>query len=267
MNPMSMSEERLLAYVDGELDATAAAEVEATLRTDAEAARFVAREQALRVQLRAAFDPVLTEPVPDRLMTALRGQAPVAAPQPRPAPAPVADLLTERQRRRTPSAAGWQRAAWPTWLGLAASVLLGVFVGLRLQSPTPTSDGSATALGGAAAVVADAGLAQALATERAAQAVQPGGVQVGISFVSRSGDYCRSFTLSAQAQAGLACQHDGQWKVQVLARADDASSSGAYRQAGTAMPAAVLQAIDAQIEGVPLDAQAEAAAIRHGWRR
>ena len=40
---------------------------------------------------------------------------------------------------------------------------------------------------------------------------------------------------------------------------------GGYRQAGSALPPAVLDAIDARIDGAPLDAAGEEAARRRGW--
>ncbi len=75
---MTISDEQLMAYVDGELDADARAQIEAAMVSDAELARRVARQQRLREKLRAAFDEVLREPVPDRLLAAARN-APGAA--------------------------------------------------------------------------------------------------------------------------------------------------------------------------------------------
>jgi anti-sigma factor RsiW len=69
---MSVSEEQLHAYVDGRLDPTQAAEVEARLAANPEAAE---RAQAYRAQnrsLRAMYEPVLDEPVPARLTNTLR---------------------------------------------------------------------------------------------------------------------------------------------------------------------------------------------------
>lgn len=257
MNSMTMTEERLRAFVDGELDAADAAQVEAALAHDEAARRFVERERALRAQLQAAFAPVLDEPVPDRLMAALRAPAAHSVPT----ASAVVDLGAERERRRPPTSPAPRRVGWPTWLGLAASVLLAVFVGLRLQA-----GGAGASHDAPAAVVADASLSHALATRRAADNAAANTVQVGISFVAKDGHYCRSFALPAQQQAGLACQRGGEWQVQVLAHAQT-GAAGAYRQAATVLPPAVLQAVDAQIDGAPLDASAEEAAIRRGWRR
>ncbi len=78
------NDELLIAYLDGELDAVAAAEVAGMLDRDpalGERARRLAESAAM---LRAAFDEVLHEPVPERLLAAARGTSNVVPmPQPR----------------------------------------------------------------------------------------------------------------------------------------------------------------------------------------
>jgi len=69
---MTFSEETLMAYVDGELDAKARADVEAAMAADPEVAERVARHEALRLRVQAAFGAVLDEPVPEHLMSAAR---------------------------------------------------------------------------------------------------------------------------------------------------------------------------------------------------
>jgi anti-sigma factor RsiW len=67
------SDETLIAYLDGELDAAARSEVESWLEADAELRDRVAALAASAEALRAAFEPVLHEPVPERLLAAARG--------------------------------------------------------------------------------------------------------------------------------------------------------------------------------------------------
>jgi len=73
------SDELLVAYLDGEVDEATAVEVEACLERDPE---LRARLQALTesaTQIRDAFEEILREPVPDRLMAAARGREPAVA--------------------------------------------------------------------------------------------------------------------------------------------------------------------------------------------
>ena len=66
----------LLAYVDGELDAAARADVDAAIAVDPQLAQRVQQQQALRQMLSATYDPVLDEPMPARLLAAARAPLP-----------------------------------------------------------------------------------------------------------------------------------------------------------------------------------------------
>lgn len=231
---------RLRAYVDGELDAAAATEVEARLARDPEAAAFVARERALREALRSAFAPVLDEPVPQRLQDALKDELPAAS---------------ARVDRGRGAAAN---RAW--WTALAAALVLGIGLGSLRPQGEPLLSPQADRL------VAGAGLAEALAARPGGRSAPADPVQVAWSYRNRAGDYCRTFSLPRERLAGAACREAGVWSVQVLAR-QDAAGGGDYRPAATTLPPAVLQAVDAQIDGEPLDAAAEAAALQQGWSR
>lgn len=75
---MSMiSENDLHAYVDGELDPARAAEVEAHLAADHEAAQRVAGWRRQKEALHALFDSVLDEPVPAQLRERPRARRPL----------------------------------------------------------------------------------------------------------------------------------------------------------------------------------------------
>lgn len=63
--------ERLTAYVDGELSAAQALEVEAALASDAKARETVDLLRRDSLLVRAAFDESLTEPLPDGLLKTL----------------------------------------------------------------------------------------------------------------------------------------------------------------------------------------------------
>ena len=69
---MRLPDETVTAYVDDELDAASRAEVEAAMAADPEIRAQLEAQIDLRARLRATFDPVLTEPVPERLLQAVR---------------------------------------------------------------------------------------------------------------------------------------------------------------------------------------------------
>jgi anti-sigma factor RsiW len=78
MSEARISEANLQAYVDGRLAAAPRAEFEAALATQPELAEQVASYRTHNAALRAAFEPVLEEPVPVRLLDATRPRRPRA---------------------------------------------------------------------------------------------------------------------------------------------------------------------------------------------
>ena len=66
----------ILAYVDGHLDESAARDLEERMRTSPDLANRVQDYRAQSEALRLAYDALLTEPVPERLLAALEARAP-----------------------------------------------------------------------------------------------------------------------------------------------------------------------------------------------
>src|SRR5690348_15123273 len=182
---MTYSDETLMAYADGELDESTRAAIEAAVVDDPELARRISQHQRLRQQLRSAFDPVLAEPLPERLVAAARGRRNEA----RGAEVPL---------RRAPG----DRWSWFQWGAHAASLIAGLLLGpwlMRIteRAPIVTSDG---------VLLAHGDLARALSEQLASNQLPTAPVQIGVSFRSQSGAYCRTFALQEKTVlAGLAC--------------------------------------------------------------
>jgi hypothetical protein len=244
---MTFSEETLMAYADNELDAQTRAAVEAAMAADPEIARRVARHKALRGKLRLAFDNVIDEPTPQRLINAAHG-----------VPAVRREGNVIPLRRKAP-----QRRGVPLWASIAASLVIGVIIGQALLH----GSGSTTITSRDGQLLAGGVLAHALSAQLASAQTDQNTVQIGVSFKSKAGDYCRTFTVQESTTlAGLACRQHDDWHVQVLAQTTPAARGGAaYRQAASEIPKSVLQSVDDNIAGEPLDAHAEAAARDRGW--
>ena len=254
---MTISDETLAAYVDGELEGPELARVEQAIVRDPQLAQRVAQQRALRARLRGAYDGVLQQELPQRLVQAARMGASSG-------PAQVINLARVRaeRTRRGPAARQFKLRRY----GVAASLALGLLAGFlveRLAAPgalTEVHDG---------ALLARGGLARALNEQLAGSGAAGAAVRIGLSFRSRSGNYCRTFTLSgSRGLAGLACREPDQWQLVSLVGAEGPLAPGAgpnMRMAASSLPAALLQAVNDHISGEPLNAAAEAEARSKGW--
>jgi len=243
---MTVTDEELMAYVDGELDTARSESLRQEIAASADLTQRVADQQALRNRLRHAFDRTLDEPVPARL-TELASQD------------RVIDFKSSSRQR--PS-----RNAWLSGLALAAGVVLGVALGPVLlqhggEQPNIIASGNDVAAGGA--------LADALSRRLASEQTASDPIRLGVSFLARSGEYCRTFTSQRgdAALAGLACRQGDAWRIDALqAVTVAAGDAGGYRQAATSLPPLVLNAAEVAMAGEPLDAAREAEARDHHWR-
>lgn len=251
---MSFSDETLMAYADGELDEQTRRDIEQAMRADPALAEKVRQHVALRNNVFNAFGGVLDEEVPQRLQAAARSGK-------------VVHLDSVRQVRTPPPAPVPQakpRWSWPEWGALAATLVVGVLAGGLGSRSIDSGEQLAVFDARSGSLAASGALAQALSQQLASSTPAAGEVKIGVSFVASDGNYCRSFLLPKAA--GLACRSGGQWRIPVLSEGE-AGTAGAYRQAASATPPAVLEAIDARISGKTLDAGAERAALQQGWQR
>lgn len=244
-----VTEEQLMAWVDGELLPPEADRVAAAVAADATLAARAARLQGLNRQLRQAFAAELAEPVPDTLAAIARGEHLGAAPG-------GAEVIALAPRRR--------RLGWAQWGGIAASIALAVAVLPRL---TPGSDGPAASVQAQAdgRLFARGALSNALDHGLASEA-RPDGTRLLLSFRDRSGQFCRSF--AAPVGRGLACREGDGWQVVVLtapAAGPASAPADRLRLASGDVPAAVLDAVEQRIAGLALDAAQERAARDAGW--
>ena len=248
-----IDDDTVQAYVDGELDTAGTARIDAALAHDDLLRSRVQQSRALNAQLRAAFDPVLDEPMPARLSALLQPASPQASMLSTPLARSAGRQGFGAGRRRAP-----RRWLMPTVATTASLAVLAVTLwwhsgaGL-IRAPDDRQY--------AAGPLSDA-LDQALASEPAPR--DP--ISIGLSFRSNDGHICRTFIDRTKTTiAGLACHDDAGWWLPVLS-ADSKPEDGELRQAASAMPPAVQTAVDARIRGEAFDARQERAARDAGWR-
>ena len=236
---MIMNDELFFAWLDGELDPAAAAEVAAQVAADPDLQHKAAAHQALRARLQGAFSPIASAPIPGTILESTeRGT--------------VVDLAAARERKSPrfglPSAA--------QWVAMAATLVLGLVSGSMLDfspsTPVRTESGY---------LLASTELENAL-DSRLASAPAANGPRIGLTFRDQAGSICRSFTDGA-AQ-GLACRDGTSWRLRGLIQGAD-EPTGEFRMAAGADPA-LAALIDSTISGEPFDAVAERRAQARGWR-
>jgi hypothetical protein len=262
-----LDEETLMAYVDGELDPRRVAEVEALLAEDAEARATVQIFRDSAALVRGAFDPILREPVPARLLAAVNT----------PAPGKVSDIRLARRgatSRIFPQTA-WARAA-------AVALFIGAGAGyLTAQWPDLLEPSAQVA-------TVDPLLDEALETTGSGVAFarqdRNGGTERNImpllTFRDANQRYCREFesTLKGpdgqQVSYGVACREQGGWQPlalmasQLIAPAlrGDPQDKSQYVPAMGGEIASFDTVIQQLMVGGPLRPDEEASLISQGWR-
>lgn len=242
---MTVTDEQLGAFLDGECSETEAARIAALLESDADLAARLAQLSSDTQMLRGAFAGVLAEPLPAALTAA-------AAP---PKQANVIDFVAARTAR-TPR--------WTPPLAIAASIALGVLVGAVGFNNPANVDGDGLILAANDGPVAGPVLATTLASTQSGttKSLSSAAIKPILTFRDSDGRLCRQFSLQQRGANtnGIACQDGETWRLIVLATGEAPDGSEYVTAAGPA-DAAVAATIDSMIVGEPLDAKAEAEAL------
>jgi hypothetical protein len=232
---MSFDPTTIAAFVDGELDDLTARRIERAAENDAALAAEITRHRALTARLAEHYAPICDEPIPDRLRSLLGDVTGVDT-----------SLADRRETRRA-------RFSTPHWFAIAASLVLGLTIGLRPWIPAAdvqTDNG---------ALIAAGSLAKALETQLASNQPSDAAVRIGVSFEDKAGRYCRSFE-SARLD-GIGCRDGERWRLE---RTLMGQRNGDYRQANSGELAAAAAAM---MRRDALDARGERAARNAGWVR
>ncbi|WP_373414232.1 anti-sigma factor [Ensifer aridi] len=252
MTRTDFSDDILMRFADGELDAETSAEIERAMETDDELVSRVGLFIETRQAAKAAMQPLLDEPLPAELEAAVgRMVAEKTSAQ----SAPSASVLAFPRR-----AANDRRAS--RWLVAAAS-LAAVFAGLggywlggRGEPPSggalPLAAVSSPPLTEALATVASGEERQLLASNQRFRAIA--------TFRDSAQALCREFELDSADRStvvSVACRAGSEWRL-TFAVAAPGGSGGYAPASSTETLDAYLTAIDA---GPPLEAEEEAKAL------
>ncbi|MDX0694410.1 anti-sigma factor family protein [Sinorhizobium medicae] len=253
MTRTDFSDEILMRFADGELDADTAAEVERAMETDDELVARVALFIETRQAARTAMKPLLDEPLPAELKAAVESMVAEKTS----AQAAAATVLPFPLR-----AANDRRAnRWLTPVAASLAAVIAGFGGYWLRgSAEPAPEG-----GLRVAAIGSPALGEALATVAAGEERQlPGSDQrfrAIATFRDNAQALCREFELDSADRStvvSVACRNGTEWRVTFAVVAP--GSSGGYAPASsTETLDAYLAAIDA---GAPLEAAQEAKALK-----
>lgn len=271
-----VSDEQLMAFIDGELDEAESAEIADALAADRSLRERAEKFRATRAAVQQAFDAVLREPVPEHLIALVR-----AAPQPNGHLQAASQALRiisfdARTARTARPGGGPQRTPKP--LRMAAAVALLVLVGAGGWALRPLFQpglGDQQAKTGEPSSSWASVLQAALESEPSGARVPvgragraEGSVEVVSTFRSYDQRYCRQYAVrldGSETFDGLACRTaQAGWLVEHQLRRLSQPKEGLKPAAGSARQALDV-AVDDLIDGGLLDPAEERKLLASRW--
>ena len=252
MTEETFSDEMLMRFADGELDPATAARIEQAMETNDSLVARVAAFIETRAQAQAALKPLLDEPVPEKLVTAVEQMIEAKRAGDKPGTAQVLPFGSGRVAARPT----------PRWMLPIAASLAAVIGGLAGYWAANTDE---RAQGGlwVAGVIRPA-LGEALATVESGKEIRLAGIsdrfRAIATFRNEAGDLCREFEVDLADRStvmSVACRSGDEWRVSfaVVAPGD----------AGGYAPASSTEALDAYLSaieaGAPMSAEEELQAL------
>jgi hypothetical protein len=269
---MRCAGEKAMALVDGQL---APAEVPTLVQELARNAALVAELQGYLATSQGRIGQVFAakadEPVPPRLVDAIRS-APVGAAPATPA-APPKQARAGRLATRVSDWLGrscrvpaWSLAAAPALAAAAAFVITVSILPTGLPVGQVGRDGP-QAHAGAMGALASTELGAALERAGSGKDTTLASVRPMLTFASKDAGWCRQFEVRGSARQtshGLACRGlAGNWRVVALT---PPSASGKYLPAGADRRKLVDDMVTSMIAGEPLSPEGEAVVIEKRWQ-
>jgi hypothetical protein len=241
---MGITDQLLMAYVDGELSPDLAALILSRMESEPDLLERLERHQRLRSEVSDAYGPVMVEPLPPDLAALLVQEG--------------AKVAASTARLAQGFAFQGFGKLWPMCAAVAAAAVIGVGLSeaLHRNDPVALSRGW---------IVASGPLARSLEHNLAADA-SGSGARIVASFEDRSGRYCRVFQARGGHEDGVACKNDGRWQVVALANAVGSEPPGGSRLASSALAAPVATAMNQFQASSVLTPEQERQARTQQWR-
>ena len=248
---MSWSDDRLSAYLDGELPPEEMAQLARDLASDKALAARLERLAAANQIFLAAASGIDAAPLPGRTRALLAGEEKEKS----------ARVIAFRPRRI--AAFAMEHRAIAAGLICAAAVY-----GLSVSTLPGQGSGIPATSG---VIAANSPLHQVLEETASGATVQlagGGAVRPQLTFLTANGAYCRQYALTSAGGdvEGIACRGEEGWRLQVASFASGRAGPDDYQAAASGRSAALEAFIDANISGAPLNVEGETALLARGWR-
>lgn len=254
---MMITDEKLSAYIDGELALNEIEAIDKALNSDAALAARLAEMKRPDRLIAAAYGEIDKDPMPDRVMDLLR-----AAPG-------HAKSDNGKKIIRFP----FQQFVslpqqWATPIAAAVALAIGVGVGVQFISDNSPEQRENILLAGV--IDAASPVHQALDSVPSSEAysLNGGSITPVLTFKSREGDFCREFSVTSDAvtNRAVACRVNDQWVVQFAMVSDRNMDPGSFSTASAAASPAFDGFVDELMGDEPLASDDEAAIIKRQWR-
>ena len=256
---MTISDETLVSYMDGELTPAEAGRVESQLAASPELLRGLLAMLRADKAAGTYFHAIDDRPLPAGIVTALE-QFPTGA-----STEEAAGNVVPLASAPAPAQANMlRRAAWH--LPLAASIALAIGLGTGLNLGVAPQDGAGTS----SLIAASQPLYDVLENVASGQtvALEGGTARYAtplMTVAAVDGAYCREFEIAGPQVIvrGAACrQGDGNWLVAVQTAEATTNTDGNYRTASEQRPAAIAAFLAA---AAPVDKEQEQTLIANKW--
>lgn len=250
---MTITDEMLSAFIDGELSPADTARVREALKEDENLDARLKELEAPDQLIATAYGAIDNEPMPEGVLALLQE-------------APAKTKTGEGNVITFPGK--WLRPPQQWAAPLAASVALAIGVGAGMQLASGPGQSSITLAG---YVDSKSALHSALMTTPSGETVKLARTDETVtpilSFETKDGRYCREFSITSHTsgQRALACQTDGQWRIEI-AIASAPQNGGGYATASSGVASQFDAIIDDTMAGDAFDSAAEKVLIEDGWK-
>jgi surface antigen len=218
---LNLNDETLVAYVDGQLDARGAAQVEAALAESAGARETVRQLREGAALLRAAFNEPMSEPIPDRVLETIEKAVNKAAGE-------RAARQTDQTSRRMSGLGPWQMALAASFAALMVGLGAGLFISdYRVEQRLAALEAAVEADRQVRNEALMAALEKSVSGETVAwenpDSGRYGSITPVRTFKTTRGQWCREYAADEwlgdkqEMRRAIACREaEGQWKTRVV---------------------------------------------------